>query len=528
MADIITNTLQIGSNNLILRDADAQEQLVTVKDGLTAIESDVTDLKEDISQVIDSAYVTDTASGAIASFNDGAAMPVKSLTVNIEPEQDLHGQNAPYPAGGGVNQWDEEWETGALNPSAGAPIDSTVQIRSKNFCECVGGATYYIKCVNYTDIYALAVYWYDDNQNFVLREYACGQSITAPTNAKYFKITTNSSGTVYGATYNHDISINYPSTDHNYHPYSNICPISGHTSAVMTRTGKNLVDISQFATQYPDYCSYSDGVLSVTAASVLYSTGISVFIPAGSTINWSITNGTATNAKMRFVFADGTVVSIASPIPFQTTKDVVGLRFDWSAGGTFTVNNFQAELGSTATAYEPYNGQTYTIDLDGTIYGGSLDVGTGVLTVDRGYYQWNAGASYCRLTGTKAYACDKSDVVTIDATNQGTLVGAICDTLPSGTWAQITNGSASIAGCVYGNGLAFRISGYTTATEYEAFLAEHPLTFVYMLKEPLTVQLTAEEATTLKGQNNIWADTGDVEVEYRADTKLYINKVLNG
>ena len=34
MADIITNTLQIGSNNLILRDADAQEQLVTVKDGL--------------------------------------------------------------------------------------------------------------------------------------------------------------------------------------------------------------------------------------------------------------------------------------------------------------------------------------------------------------------------------------------------------------------------------------------------------------------------------------------------------------
>lgn len=34
MADIITNTLQIGSNNLVLRDADAQEQLVTVKDGL--------------------------------------------------------------------------------------------------------------------------------------------------------------------------------------------------------------------------------------------------------------------------------------------------------------------------------------------------------------------------------------------------------------------------------------------------------------------------------------------------------------
>ena len=35
------------------------------------------------------------------------------------------------------------------------------------------------------------------------------------------------------------------------------------------------------------------------------------------------------------------------------------------------------------------------------------------------------------------------------------------------------------------------------------------------------------DVTTLKGQNNIWSDVGDVEVEYRADTKLYIQKVLN-
>lgn len=34
MADITTSTLKIGDNNLLLRDADAQEQLVTVKDGL--------------------------------------------------------------------------------------------------------------------------------------------------------------------------------------------------------------------------------------------------------------------------------------------------------------------------------------------------------------------------------------------------------------------------------------------------------------------------------------------------------------
>lgn len=31
--------------------------------------------------------------------------------------------------------------------------------------------------------------------------------------------------------------------------------------------------------------------------------------------------------------------------------------------------------------------------------------------------------------------------------------------------------------------------------------------------------------TTLLGTNNIWVDAGDVEVEYRADTKLYLEKL---
>lgn len=48
------------------------------------------------------AFPTDTASGSIASFSDGADnLPLKSLVVNINPVQDLHGQESPYPAGAG-------------------------------------------------------------------------------------------------------------------------------------------------------------------------------------------------------------------------------------------------------------------------------------------------------------------------------------------------------------------------------------------------------------------------------------------
>ena len=47
--------------------------------------------------------ILNSASGSIASFTDGSALPVESLSVSIEPVQDLHGYDAPWPAGGGKN-----------------------------------------------------------------------------------------------------------------------------------------------------------------------------------------------------------------------------------------------------------------------------------------------------------------------------------------------------------------------------------------------------------------------------------------
>ena len=47
--------------------------------------------------------IIDTASGAIASFPDGSGLPMRSLVAQINPVQDLHGYDAPWPAGGGSN-----------------------------------------------------------------------------------------------------------------------------------------------------------------------------------------------------------------------------------------------------------------------------------------------------------------------------------------------------------------------------------------------------------------------------------------
>ena len=61
---------------------------------------------------------------------------------------------------------------------------------------------------------------------------------------------------------------------------------------------------------------------------------------------------------------------------------------------------------------------------------------------------------------------------------------------------------------------------------FKQWLSQNPIQLCYELATPLTIQLTPNQVNSLVGVNNIWADSGDTEVEYRADTKLYINKKI--
>ena len=45
------------------------------------------------------------------------------------------------------------------------------------------------------------------------------------------------------------------------------------------------------------------------------------------------------------------------------------------------------------------------------------------------------------------------------------------------------------------------------------------------LATPLTIQLDPHTLSLLLGENNIWCDTGDTSIGYRADTKLYIERL---
>ena len=97
----------------------------------------------------------------------------------------------------GRNVWDEEWENGYIT-ATGAMGSNATSIRSKNYDVCIPNATYH--CNNPAII---NVCWYDNTKTFISRVDANGRTITAPSNAVYFKI----SAYGYGATYNNDITL---------------------------------------------------------------------------------------------------------------------------------------------------------------------------------------------------------------------------------------------------------------------------------------------------------------------------------
>lgn len=157
----------------------------------------------------------------------------------------------------------------------------------------------------------------------------------------------------------------------------------------------------------------------------------------------------------------------------------------------------------------------------GVVYGAYIDVINGVLTVERVAVIYD---------GTEGYSNSYFPTVLCTKelpTGKGGGNTFLCSHLPTGTYyADFSN---SVKRTIQ-FGHCDTVWNVASANELKAKIAEQyangtPVTFVYELAEPIHYPLTPQEITSLLGQNNLWANTGDTEVEYRADTKLYIERL---
>lgn len=378
----------------------------TVKAAIDAMANDV--------DIITKIAIKNTASGPVASFPDGSdGLPFQSLIADINPVQSGSGTPSPQnirPISGtdnvdtyvrGINIWNENGvRLGWYDSSTGAWISNTSAGQLGNIypIQVVGGESYYIKTPS-----RLRILQYKADGTFISASNHNDEVLTMNGECAYINFNTFSGESSYPTypTYNYDISINYPSTDHDYHAY---------------------------------------------------------------------------------------------------------------------------------------NGTTYTTPLGRTVYGGTLDLVSGVLTVTHKYIsetaQFTGASSYNTDTSHKNaifwYACSDSAV----ATDTNAKYGIVCSGLEEITFNQALSTSAEYYG-VYLNNSAnttmLRVAipkslGITTKDDANSWLTSiGGLQIAYPLATPQTYQLTPQQIQTLLGTNNVWADSGDVEVVYIADTKLYVD-----
>lgn len=165
-------------------------------------------------------------------------------------------------------------------------------------------------------------------------------------------------------------------------------------------------------------------------------------------------------------------------------------------------------------------------DEAGAIIAGTLDVTTGVLSITRVDYStevWE-NSTYAQASSTYAQA-------SFAPHNQALAVGkAWSDRFSMEYSSGVVNKMAFITNLgakrLYYNIPISELSDTTTEAIRAWLAVKHPQ-FVFQYETPVTVQLPPRAVKTLLGENNLWADTGNVTVKYRADLGLYIDKKVN-
>lgn len=195
-----------------------------------------------------------------------------------------------------------------------------------------------------------------------------------------------------------------------------------------------------------------------------------------------------------------------------------------------SVQDMQVEVGSIATAYEPYQpGTTATLTLPETIYGGTVDAVTGV-----GVETW----AYLVFDGTERWNSYNNPI-----TNKSQYGSAWAVNLPDIQQGDnrvcthfSTSNFPSWSGMADNNFATdkryIRVqSPIPTLDEWKSYLAAQysagtPVTIAYKLATPTTFQATGNAPIpALPGTNTIYTDADSVTVTGRADPVRMIGRL---
>ena len=325
---------------------------------------------------------------------------------------------------------------------------------------------------------------------------------------------------------------------------SNICPITGWTGCNVTRTGKNLLEVTaeSVTTKGVTFTVNSDGSVLVDGTAtetISFYLNSAVQLPNGSFILSGCPSGGSSGNGYSLQGSGGPPYDAGAGSSSFSEINGGGIRIRIAAGVSCNNLLFKPMIrlaSDTDSAYEPYQGTTLSVDWTseaGTVYGGTIDVATGLLTVDRVMKTVTASETgWLFATGASA------NRVAVTAPNSklspaGARTSTISNIAVADANIPLSTSRYEVGYfCMYSGGsdtesrAIFCVpSDCTTAASAVQWLADNGCVFVYYLATPQTYQLTPQQLLTLLGTNNVWSDIGNVSVTYPADTKMFIEKL---
>lgn len=289
----------------------------------------------------------------------------------------------------------------------------------------------------------------------------------------------------------------------------NIRPIKGRDSVRVERCGENLLSIAAFS-------------LDVDKNNRTYKIKVQQLIPPGKyTLKVTHTNPNS-GLGMQLFTRDGNKISTTSGSTFNLDGILDDIYFYITnvSGNADSIKDIMLIPGAATapTTYTPYTGQTNTLTLPETVYGGEVDAVTGegqetwkTLTLD-GTEGWKAFA-----TGDSLYF----QCALISIGRRSLSSDDYCTTFPI---VQISHSNTQQGISGWATSLYLRWSTFSDVSSLKAYLAAQyaagtPVQVCYKLATP-AVSFTATGAhllPALDGANTVITDADSVEVTGRAD-----------
>lgn len=352
------------------------------------------------------AAVWQTVSGAVASFTTLRSAGLKSLVVDIDPVQSGSGNPAPATKNLFNSRILANW---TINGD-GTDANSVSRSAAFDYTPVSAGTAY---TLSYSESIENGVFYYDADRTF-LSYLAWGsnpRTFTTPANTAFVRFSFKSAASLT------NIQLELGSTATDYTAPGNVRPITGRTSANATVAGKNLLNphlytggtynpslgyqwtLTDSPLQFTANADSSVYTLTTSATWQYYTMLVPVVQGESYMVKAEITSSGELGTSFGYLDADYKVISKTNNTgssqtwSYNPTPTVGGgaayyyivISNRGTAAATITLTEPQIELSSPpATAYEAYQGSTVSVDWSndaGTVYGGTLDVVSGVLTV---------------------------------------------------------------------------------------------------------------------------------------------------